>query len=305
MSTLALPADRLHQFRHASADDPVLTELRKTWPTSKSDVMEALHPYYDFRDELTVQDQMVFKGPLVVIPAALRKEMMANCHDTHIGVEGCVRRARESMFWPRMTVELKEYISKCDVCMMHRTTPPKETILPHQFVARPWVKVGADLCELQGRNLLIVCDHFSSFIEVESLQMTTTRAVCKALKALFSRYGVPDILMTDNSPQFSSAEFAMFSKVWSFDHQTSSPRYPQSNGRMQSGPSSDSSPNVVSLGNPNLEHCWIGAICPRREWEQVPLSDIWGAGVKHFYLWRPLSWSLIIQQPMQPEHCKG
>ena len=122
--------------------------MSQGWPTSKSDVMETLHPYYDFRDELTVQAKMVLKGPLVVIPAALRKEMMAKCHDTHIGVEGCVRRARESMYWPRMTVELKEYISKCDVCMMHHTTPPKETLLPHQFVARPWAKVGADLCEL-------------------------------------------------------------------------------------------------------------------------------------------------------------
>ena len=68
---------------------------------------------------------------------------------------------------------------------------------------------------------------------MESLQTTTTRAVYKALKALFSRYGVPDILMADNGPHFSSAEFAMFSEVWSFDHQTSSPRYPQSNGKAE------------------------------------------------------------------------
>ena len=137
-SMLALPAERLHQFQHASADDPVLSELRRTiqlgWPEYKSEITEVLHPYYDFRDELTVQDQLVFKGPVVVVPATLRKEMMAVCHDTHIGVEGCIRRARESMFWPRMTTELKAYISKCDVCMSHRTAPPKETLLPHEFI---------------------------------------------------------------------------------------------------------------------------------------------------------------------------
>ena len=29
---------------------------------------------------------------------------------THIGLEGCIRRAQETMYWPRMATELKEYI---------------------------------------------------------------------------------------------------------------------------------------------------------------------------------------------------
>ena len=236
-SSLALPPERLHQFRHASADDPLLIELRRTiengWPASKSDLTESLHPYYDFRDELTYQDQLVFKGSTVVVPAALRKEMMAICHATHIGTEGCIRRGRESMFWPRMATELKEYISKCDVCMAHRALPQKETLLQHEMAARPWAKVGADLCELSGRTLIVVCDYFSNFIEVESLQTTTTKSVCKVLKTLFACYGVPDMLVTDNGPQFSSAELAIFTKVWDFHHQTSSPHYPQSNGKAE------------------------------------------------------------------------
>ena len=236
-ATLVLPAERLQQFKHTSADDPVLTELRRIiqqgWPATKSEVTEFLHLYYDYRDELTTQDQLVFKGSQVVVPTALRKEMMAMCHDTHISVEGCIRRARESLFWPRMTTELKEYIAKCDVCRMHRTMPQKETLMSHEYTPRPWSKAGADLCDLHGRTLLVVCDHFSNFIEVESLQTTTTRTVCKTLKVLFARYGVPDILMTDNGPQFSSAEFASFSKAWSFEHRTSSPHYPQSNGKAE------------------------------------------------------------------------
>ena len=53
-STLALPAERLHQLQHASADDPVLCELRKTilqgWPECKAGVTEALCAYYDFHN---------------------------------------------------------------------------------------------------------------------------------------------------------------------------------------------------------------------------------------------------------------
>ena len=190
--TLALSGERLQQLRHASADDPVLDILRTTiqqgWPECKADVPEELHAYYDFRDELTVQEPLVFKGPVVVVPVALRKEMIAACHGSHIGVEGCIRRARESIFWPRMATELKAYVSKCDVCLTHRISPQKETLISHEFVPRPWAKVGADLCELQGRTLLVVTDYFSNYIEVESVQTTTTKAIIKVLMTLFARY---------------------------------------------------------------------------------------------------------------------
>ena len=102
--------------------------------------------YYDVRDELTVQDSLVFKGPLIVIPNTLRKEMIELVHSTHIGTEGCLRRARDIMYWPRMSTQLKDYVSKCDVCMAHRPQQSKEPIQQHEFAARPWSKVGADLC---------------------------------------------------------------------------------------------------------------------------------------------------------------
>ena len=196
-STLALPPERVQQFQHVSVDDPVLQELRRTiqqgWPSTKSRVSEALHAYYDFRDELTVQNDLVFKGSLVVVPAALQREMMEACHATHIGIEGCIRRACESMYWPRMATELKEYMSKCDVCMTYRSAPGKEPIQQHELVPRPWARVGADLCDCHGRTLLVVCDYFSNYIEVDNLH-STTRVVSKALKVLFARYGVPDTL---------------------------------------------------------------------------------------------------------------
>ena len=112
-SSLVLASDRLQQFQQSLADDPILQELCKTiqqgWSESTSDMTEALHAHYDFRDELTVQDQLVFKGPVVIIPAAMHKEMLIAFHATNIGVEGCLQRAQESMFWPHMSAELKEY----------------------------------------------------------------------------------------------------------------------------------------------------------------------------------------------------
>ena len=235
--SLALAPEDLQRLKLATSQDVAMQELRRTihqgWPLHRVEVPDAARPYFDFRDQMTTQDQLVFKGPVVVIPPALRSEMMTRCHATHIGIEGCLRRARETMYWPRMSSDLKDYISRCDVCLAYQNAPQKETLMQHEITARPWAKVAADLCDFRGRALLVVCDYFSGFIEVERLQSTTTAAVSKALKGLFARYGVPNVLMTDNGPQFSSAEFMSFASRWGFQHVTSSPRYPQSNGRAE------------------------------------------------------------------------
>ena len=80
---------------------------------------------------------------------------------------------------------------------------------------------------------MVVVDYYSDFIEVERLTTITTSGVSKSLKGMFSRYGIPDKLVSNNGPQFSSAEFTKFAKDWGFQHSTSSPRYPQSNGKVE------------------------------------------------------------------------
>ena len=54
------------------------------------------------------------------------------------------------------------------------------------------------------------------------------------MKGQFARFGIPEQLITDNGPQFTSEEFKRFAKKWQFEHKTSSPHYPQSNGKAES-----------------------------------------------------------------------
>lgn len=81
--------------------------------------------------------------------------------------------------------------------------------------------------------LLVVSDFCSNFIEVDSLRSENSKVVIRSLMAMFSRYGVPDSIVTDNGPCFASSEFATFVKQWNFQHITSSPRYLQSNGKAE------------------------------------------------------------------------
>ena len=84
------------------------------WQEDRSKLPPQLTPYYDVRDELGVYDGLVFKGERLVVPQGLRAEIKKDIHVSHAGVEGCLRRARESVYWPGMNAELKHWISTCE-----------------------------------------------------------------------------------------------------------------------------------------------------------------------------------------------
>ena len=84
--------------------------------------------------------------------------------------------------------------------------------------------------EFQSTTYLLIADYYSSFPVIRKVCRTNASATNKTLKQVFSEYGVPQTVMTDNGSPFSSKEFAAFANQYHFYHITSSPRYPQSNG---------------------------------------------------------------------------
>lgn len=90
--------------------------------------------------------------------------------------------------------------------------------------------VASDLFSLRGQDYIVVVDYFSRYFELERLLKTNSTTVIGKLKGIFSRFGIPEKVLSDNGPQYASHEFDTFANQWDFDHVTSSPRYPLSNG---------------------------------------------------------------------------
>ena len=61
----------------------------------------------------------------------------------------------------------------------------------------------------------------------------TSANVINICKSHFSRYGIPDVLVSDCGTQFTSELFGNFSKDWCFVHVKSSPHYHLSNGKAE------------------------------------------------------------------------
>ena len=79
----------------------------------------------------------------------------------------------------------------------------------------------------------MLVDYYSQHPEVIKLNLTTSASVIAAMKSVFSRHGILHTVISeysDNGPQYDSAEMKQFASTYGFNHITSSPYYPQSNG---------------------------------------------------------------------------
>jgi len=76
---------------------PIITQ---GWPERRADVPSQLQVYFPFRDELSIQDGVVFKGERIIVPSSLRQCMIDKVHASHLGIQGCLRRAKEAFYWP-------------------------------------------------------------------------------------------------------------------------------------------------------------------------------------------------------------
>lgn len=204
------------------------------WPQNKTDIQTDIQHYHSFPDELSFQDGIVFRGERAVIPDTHRADIMQRVHSSYLGVERCPRRARESVYWQGRNEQIKIFISKCNICRAVDAKQQRETLRPHDMAYRPWAKVGTDLFFFRDKDYLITADYYSNFWEVDYLPDTKSNTVIRKLKAHFARQGIPDVLISDNGPQYTSQEFRQFGRKWEFEHRTCSPGYAQSNGKAKS-----------------------------------------------------------------------
>ena len=127
-----LPGHQLTRLRAATSTDVVLQELVKViqvgWQQRKSEVSPCVRTYFDVRDELVVDHGIVFRINRRVIPQSLRWDVLQKIHDSHMGMEGCIRRARESVFWPGMRAAIQDYVSKCETCQRYSRKQQRETL---------------------------------------------------------------------------------------------------------------------------------------------------------------------------------
>ena len=119
---------RLAPLQDETKNDPVLQNLQKLvylgWPESMQDLPEPLRAHWCFWNELAIHDGILLKGNRIIIPSSLRPEYLDKLHDGHQGLSSTLRRARHSVYWPRMQDDIQNTIQSCDQCHIHVKQKP-------------------------------------------------------------------------------------------------------------------------------------------------------------------------------------
>ncbi|KAL9983139.1 hypothetical protein ACROYT_G005271 [Oculina patagonica] len=206
------------------------TTVKSGWLEKKSQVDPELPEYWNIKEEISVCADLIMRSDKLIVPISLRDEMLRVIHSSHLGIEKCKRRARDILFLPGMNQQIADVVSKCNTCNMYRNSQAKEPLKSHELPERPWQKIAVDLFELDEQEYVVMVDYYSKFFEVSHLPNSKSKTVINHIKLQFARYGIPEVIVSDNGYEFSSHEFAEFANEYGFKHITSSPRYPQSNG---------------------------------------------------------------------------
>ena len=222
--------------RYTSADETMkslIKAIHEGWPEKRKDSGK-LENYWTIKEELGEQGGLVYKGTRLIIPREGVREVCEALHAAHQGAETMLRRARDILYWPRMGEDIQQMADRCKICVLNSPANAKEPLVSHMTPKRPFTKVASDIFYLKGLPYVVVVDYTTDYIEVEQIPDETAQSVIEACKRIFARHGRPLVVHSDNGPQYSSAEFSRFAMDWNFEHTTSSPYHPRSNGKAES-----------------------------------------------------------------------
>lgn len=234
-SILCISKTELDNLKNAIDEDQsyrnLTSYIKEGWPSTKNQLPADIQLYWHFREELTVDDDgIIYKSSKVLIPKGLRSNFLKHVHKGHFSYSKCVSMARQSIFWPKMSSDIFEYIKKCAACQVYQHKNTKIIMGEKEIPSHGFDIGAADLFHFNNQDYIVFIDSYTGYLNFKKLKETTSNQVILFLKEIFSTFGTPLILETDNGPQFTSSEFKKFSTAWKFNHRTSSPYHPSGNG---------------------------------------------------------------------------
>ena len=173
VSKYLISANRLSQFQKETEKDESLQILKayieKGWPLQPKDIPLIIRPYFNYRQEFSTLDGLILKENRIVIPISMRNEMKRLLHTGPLGMVKMKGRARETVFWPGITMEIEDIVHNCESCQRYQNKLQREKPISHDIPEIPWRKVGTDLFELDKKDYVIVVDYTSNFYDFSQI----------------------------------------------------------------------------------------------------------------------------------------
>ena len=192
---------------------------------------ETLKSYKTRQHEIGTENGCLMWGIRVLVPEKLQAKVLKSLHENHPGITRMKAIARSYFWWSGLDRDIEHVAKSCSVCQALQATPPAAPLHPWVWPDISWKRIHVDFAgPFQGKMFFIIVDAHSKWPEVITMSSTTSHHTIEALRSVFARFGLPDQLVSDNGPQFTSVEFAQFLKQNGIKHILNAPYHPSSNG---------------------------------------------------------------------------
>ncbi|XP_059397972.1 uncharacterized protein K02A2.6-like [Carassius carassius] len=225
-------------IRRETMSDPTLSKvvemvIKGTQAVNLTNNKE-LSPFISRHNELSVQHGCLMRGMRVVVPHKLRKRVLEELHTGHPGIVRMKAIARSYVWWPGIDADIELCVKMCQSCQQIQKMPSQAPLHPWEWPSKPWERIHVDFAgPCEGHMYLVVVDAHSKWPEVQLMTSTTAGRTIEVLRNFFSHYGLPEVLVSDNGPQFVSQEFVTFLKTNHVKHIRSAPYHPATNGQAE------------------------------------------------------------------------
>lgn len=226
----------------AQQDDPYVQELYQS-------ILEKGEVAVNASTKFTILEGMVYRVVKMThktiyklyIPEPCRHQLLQRFHEDplagHLGRYKTYKRMQSLLYWPRLSLDVKNYVRNCHVCQAYKPKSRKVAgKLQQTIVHHPWEMAGVDLMgpipRSSKRNvyLLIFVDYYSRWTELFPLRKATAETVLKILiQDILTRWGVPNYIVLDQGPQFVANVFEETCREWNLKHKMTTAYHPQTN----------------------------------------------------------------------------
>ena len=211
---------------------PLLSALKRGWNGNS----KRKYPvYFSRREELSITpDGILCLNDRIVIPPKHRKAVLDDLHSGHLGIDKMKSLARLTCWWPEIDSDICRTANSCLNCQHKIRNLPSKWV-PWPLSTESWQRVHADYCGpfLKHYYALVVIDSFSKWPDVFFTTSPTAEFSQSALRKLFSREGVPNVLVTDNGTHFTADALNDWLKGIGCKHLFTALRNPCSNGQAE------------------------------------------------------------------------
>ncbi|XP_055633382.1 uncharacterized protein K02A2.6-like [Toxorhynchites rutilus septentrionalis] len=272
-----LVAISLEEIQAETDQDEVLIAVKLAlesgnWPPN-------LFRYQAFHKELGISNGIVIRDERIVLPTKLRTRALDIAHRGHPGIIAMRRNLREKVWWPCMDRDVTDRIEECAGCTAVRNQMPPEPMFRKEMSDRAWQQIAIDFFSAKEcATFLIVVDYYSRFLQVGEMKSTTASRTIEALESIFLDHTYPETIRSDNSPPFSSIEFANYCSTKNIKLVRTIPYWPQMNG-------------LVERTNQGILRALRIAKATNRDWRK--------AVKEHVYIYNTTPHSVTEKAPME------